>query len=131
MGADVDAALDDVCVSEDPEELDPDAAVVDALVVVAAGELAGVVVVPRSVAEVVAMEVPIVADPVGLPVVLSVALPVAGMREPEAEPEASPRPWLSYASEHFLTSSKAGFPSLSVIGVRVMMHVSVNGPAIL
>lgn len=44
-------------------------------------------------------------------------------------PPASPVPEPPYAREHFLTSSTAGCPFLSVIGVRVITHVSVNGPA--
>jgi hypothetical protein len=34
-------------------------------------------------------------------------------------------------NEHFLTSSTAGLPSLSVIGVRVISQISVTGPAFL
>lgn len=49
----------------------------------------------------------------------------------ELEVPPSPVSDLVYPRVHRLTSSTAGFPSLSVMGVRVMTHVSVNGPAIL
>lgn len=41
-------------------------------------------------------------------------------------PSPTPPPGLSYASEQVLTSSTAGWPFTSVIGVNVITHVSVN-----
>jgi len=41
-------------------------------------------------------------------------------------PPPLPSPRLLYEREHFLTSSTAGWPLLSVMGVRVITHVSVN-----
>jgi len=44
-------------------------------------------------------------------------------------PFAPPAPGLVKASVHSLTSSTAGLPSLSTMGVRVITHVSTIGPA--
>jgi len=44
-------------------------------------------------------------------------------------PPAVPPFRLSIETEHLRTSRTACFPSLSVTGVSVISHVSVNGPA--
>jgi hypothetical protein len=106
---------------EDPDTLVDEVWLSPVDVIVAGGELSAVVDVP--------VEVPVTVGGVVFPAVFAV---VKVVTELLAELPAPPPPpsGLSYAREHFLTSSTAGCPFLSVIGVRVITHVSVKGPAI-
>lgn len=101
-------------------------------------------VVPPAEVEV-AMEVVIEGEAEVVPVSVAVAVDAADVRVTDsvvvlAAPVAVP--WLMLVvvdpgavpppandSVHFFTSSTAGFPSLSVIGVSVISQVSVTGPA--
>jgi len=60
-------------------------------------------------------------------VVLAAPVAVPGLMVVVVDPGAVPPP--ANDSVHFFTSSTAGFPSLSVIGVSVISQVSVTGPA--
>jgi len=92
-------------------------------VAVAGGELPAIVDV--------AVSVPVGVDDAVFPTVVAVVkVATEVLAELPLLPPAPPPPRLSYAREHFLTSSTAGCPFLSVMGVRVITHVSVNGPAI-
>lgn len=64
----------------------------------------------------------VVADGMVLP-------PLDTVVKDEVTDDPAPSPPASNAKEHFFTSSTAGFPVSSVMGVSVTSHVSVNWPA--
>lgn len=114
----VDVACDVVAVTVDPPE-----GVDVATVVVKDGEAVSDLVAVSVEVDVAVADVRVIVSVEVLAALVAVAVLINVVLDPAAVPP------LANASVHFFTSSTAGFPSLSVIGVSVISQVSVTGPA--